>query len=122
MTGILIAVAVVAGVGIVIGILLGVAGEKFKVEVDEKEIAVRELLPGNNCGGCGYPGCDGQNHSKILTGEADERRYHQPPRDPMVPRPYGQNPAPDGNRDPQRGLCFTNSGCAHPAFQSEPGN
>ena len=47
MTGILIAVAVVAGVGIVIGILLGVAGEKFKVEVDEKEIAVRELLPGN---------------------------------------------------------------------------
>ena len=55
MTGILIAVAVVAGVGIVIGILLGVAGEKFKVEVDEKEIAVRELLPGNNCGGCGYP-------------------------------------------------------------------
>ena len=59
MTGILIAVAVVAGAGIVIGILLGVAGEKFKVEVDEKEIAVRELLPGNNCGGCGYPGCDG---------------------------------------------------------------
>ena len=59
MTGILIAVAVVAGVGIVIGILLGVAGEKFKVEVDEKETAVRELLPGNNCGGCGYPGCDG---------------------------------------------------------------
>ena len=53
MTGILIAVAVVAGVGIVIGILLGVAGEKFKVEVDEKEIVVRELLPGNNCGGCG---------------------------------------------------------------------
>lgn len=45
MTGILIAVAVVAGVGIVIGILLGVAGEKFKVEVDEKEIAVRALLP-----------------------------------------------------------------------------
>ena len=36
MTGILIAVAVVEGVGIVIGNLLGVAGEKFKVEVDEK--------------------------------------------------------------------------------------
>lgn len=59
MTGILVAVAVVAGVGVLIGILLGVAGEKFKVEVNEKEIAVRELLPGNNCGGCGYPGCDG---------------------------------------------------------------
>ena len=38
------------------------------------------------------------------------------------PAVCGQNPAPDGNRDPQRGLCFTNSGCAHPAFQPEPGN
>ena len=69
MTGILIAVAVVAGVGIVIGILLGVAGEKFKVEVDEKEIAVRELLPGNNCGGCGYAGCSGLA-AAIVKGEA----------------------------------------------------
>lgn len=58
-TTILIAVAVVAGVGIIIGVLLGVAGEKFKVPVDEKAVMVRELLPGNNCGGCGYPGCDG---------------------------------------------------------------
>lgn len=58
-TTIIIAIAVIAGIGLVIGILLGVAGEKFKVETDPKEIAVRELLPGNNCGGCGYPGCDG---------------------------------------------------------------
>ena len=71
MTGILIAVAVVAGVGIVIGILLGVAGEKFKVEVDEKEIAVRELLPGNNCGGCGYPGCDGSVLAAVCTDMKD---------------------------------------------------
>ncbi len=56
---IVIAAAVVSIVGILAGILLGIASEKFKVKVDEKEIAVRELLPGNNCGGCGYPGCDG---------------------------------------------------------------
>ena len=59
MTGIIIAAAVVGIVGIVIGVLLGIASEKFKVEVDEKEILVRAELPGNNCGGCGYPGCDG---------------------------------------------------------------
>lgn len=59
MTTIIIATLVVSGVGIIIGILLGIAGEKFKVETDPKEIAVRELLPGNNCGGCGFPGCDG---------------------------------------------------------------
>ena len=37
MTGIIIAAAVVGIVGIVIGVLLGIASEKFKVEVDEKE-------------------------------------------------------------------------------------
>ena len=55
---ILYAAAVIGIVGILAGILLGVASEKFKVKVDEKEIKVREALPGNNCGGCGYPGCD----------------------------------------------------------------
>mgnify|MGYP000066703699 CR=1 FL=1 len=41
-----------------IGILLGIAGKKFYVEVDERETKVREALPGNNCGGCGFAGCD----------------------------------------------------------------
>jgi Na+-translocating ferredoxin:NAD+ oxidoreductase RNF subunit RnfB len=59
MNGIVIAALVVGIVGIIIGLLLGVAGEVFKVEVDEREVAVRAELPGNNCGGCGYAGCDG---------------------------------------------------------------
>lgn len=67
--GILIAAAVVGGTGLLIGLFLGVFGEKFKVEVDEKEIAVREALPGNNCGGCGYAGCDGLA-AAIAKGEA----------------------------------------------------
>lgn len=57
--GIVAAAAVVGIVGLLIGVLLGVASEKFKVEVDEREILVRAELPGNNCGGCGYAGCDG---------------------------------------------------------------
>lgn len=56
-TGIVISLAVVAIVGIIIGLLLGVASIKFAVEVDEKEAAVLAALPGNNCGGCGYAGC-----------------------------------------------------------------
>lgn len=67
--GIIIAAAVVGAVGLVLGVLLGVASEKFKVEVDEKEILVRNELPGNNCGGCGYPGCDGLAKA-IAAGEA----------------------------------------------------
>lgn len=56
---VIIAAVVIGVIGVAAGILLGVASEKFKVAVDEKEIKVRELLPGNNCGACGFPGCDG---------------------------------------------------------------
>ncbi len=59
MTEIMIATLVVAIVGLVMGIALVFTGKKFYVEVDERESAVREYLPGNNCGACGYPGCDG---------------------------------------------------------------
>jgi len=58
-TGVIIAAVVVGATGIIIGILLGLASEKFKVNIDEKEVMVRNALPGNNCGACGYPGCDG---------------------------------------------------------------
>ncbi|MDF2540303.1 MAG: putative rane protein [Herbinix sp.] len=53
------ATLIVGMTGLIIGLLLGIAGKKFAVEVDEKESQVRALLPGNNCGGCGFAGCDG---------------------------------------------------------------
>ena len=69
-TGIILAAAVVGILGILIGIFLGVASEKFKVQVDEKEILVRNELPGNNCGGCGYAGCDALAKA-IAAGQAE---------------------------------------------------
>lgn len=69
-TGILIAAVIVGGTGIFIGFFLGAAGEKFKVEVDEREEAILEVLPGNNCGGCGYAGCSGLA-AAIVKGEAE---------------------------------------------------
>lgn len=68
-TGIILATVIVGGTGLLLGLFLGVADRKFKVEVDEKEIAVREALPGNNCGGCGFAGCDGLAKA-IAQGEA----------------------------------------------------
>ena len=68
-TAILVAALVVGGVGILIGFFLGISGEKFKVEVDEKEVAILGELPGNNCGGCGYAGCSGLA-AAIAKGEA----------------------------------------------------
>ena len=67
---ILYAVLIVGGVGLFIGIALGIAGKFLSVEVDEKEVAIREALPGNNCGGCGYPGCDGLA-AAIASGESE---------------------------------------------------
>lgn len=68
-TGIIIATLVVAGAGIIIGMILGVADMKLHVDVDEKEQAILEALPGNNCGGCGFPGCSGCA-AAIARGEA----------------------------------------------------
>ena len=55
---IIISTLIVAILGILIGILLGIFSDIFKVEVDEKITKIRECLPGNNCGSCGYAGCD----------------------------------------------------------------
>ena len=59
MQNVIYAVAVLFIMGIVFAILLGVAAKVFAVEVDERIPLVRECLPGANCGGCGFPGCDG---------------------------------------------------------------
>lgn len=55
---ILIAAATVAGVGLAVGIFLGIFGKIFAVATDARTDAVRACLPGSNCGGCGYSGCD----------------------------------------------------------------
>ncbi len=55
---IIISTIFISVIGLIIGIVLAFAGEKFKVEIDPKETSVREALPGNNCGACGYAGCD----------------------------------------------------------------
>lgn len=49
---------IVAAIGLIFGIILTVAAKVMFVPVDEKVAAIREALPGANCGGCGYAGCD----------------------------------------------------------------
>lgn len=69
-TGIILAAVIVGGTGLFIGVFLGIAGKKFAVETDEREDAILEVLPGNNCGGCGYAGCSGLA-AAIVAGEAE---------------------------------------------------
>lgn len=63
-------IVILGGLGAVFGLILGVASKKFAVQVDERVSAVRDLLPGANCGGCGFPGCDGFA-SSLASGKAE---------------------------------------------------
>ena len=54
--------------GLVFGALLAFASIKFFVQTDERVSLIRALLPGANCGGCGYPGCDGYADSIVNGG------------------------------------------------------
>lgn len=73
MNSILLAIAVLGGMGALFGLILAVAAKVFYVEVDPKQEAVRECLAGANCGGCGYPGCDGYA-AAVAKGEAPTNR------------------------------------------------
>ena len=57
-SAILIPAAILAGLGVFFGVLLAIAAKIFSVKTDERVPRVRECLPGANCGGCGYSGCD----------------------------------------------------------------
>ena len=70
MNPIVLAVLVVAGVGLVAGLVLAVASVVLAVPRDEKVEAVRDALPGANCGACGFAGC--ADYAKaIVSGEAE---------------------------------------------------
>lgn len=66
---IIIAVVALCIIALVIGIVLSIAEKVFHVEVNENEEKIREELPGSNCGGCGYAGCDSLAKA-IADGEA----------------------------------------------------
>ncbi len=51
------AVVVVTLTGLVGGAILVVASQFLKVKVDEREERVLAVLPGANCGACGFAGC-----------------------------------------------------------------
>ena len=54
---ILLSIVVVAVTGMVLGICIAVAAKKFAVEADPRIDEVTGMLPGANCGGCGFAGC-----------------------------------------------------------------
>ena len=66
---IVIAIAVLGGLGLIFGLVLAVASKVFYVETDPRLDKLNECLPGANCGGCGYAGCAAYAEA-VLKGEA----------------------------------------------------
>lgn len=56
---VLISILALAILGLCAGLLLGVAYVQFAVEEDPKVKAILAILPGANCGSCGFAGCHG---------------------------------------------------------------
>lgn len=68
MSGIIYPVTVMGSLGLIFGVLLAFASKKFEVEIDPRQIQVRAALPGANCGGCGYAGCDAYAEAIVADG------------------------------------------------------
>ncbi len=55
--------------GVALGLILGVAARSFRVEASGIEAELEAMMPGTNCGQCGYPGCAGAA-AALAKGEA----------------------------------------------------
>lgn len=56
------------GLGLIFGAILAYASKIFHVEKDPRIELIDELLPGANCGGCGFPGCSNYAEA-VVSGE-----------------------------------------------------
>ena len=66
----LIAVIVLGAIGLVAALVLFAASKKFAVDEDPRIAQVNEVLPGANCGGCGFAGCGGMADALVKGADA----------------------------------------------------
>jgi len=55
----LIAVASLTTLGLILGLFLGIAARRLAVEGNPLIDEIQAILPGSQCGQCGFPGCAG---------------------------------------------------------------
>lgn len=72
-------VLVLLAIGLLLGFLLAFADAKLSVKEDERVETLTTLLPGYNCGSCGYPSCQ-EMATAILKGEVKQISQCRPSR------------------------------------------
>lgn len=68
---IIYAVITLGSVGIISAVVLYFVSQKFKVYEDPKIDIIADVLPGANCGGCGYAGCRALAEAIVKTGTTE---------------------------------------------------
>ena len=63
---ILYTVVAIGAIGVSCGIILAVASKFLAVKADERVIRLTEVLPGINCGACGFSGCGAYAHALVF--------------------------------------------------------
>ncbi|MBQ1505258.1 MAG: electron transporter RnfB [Erysipelotrichales bacterium] len=86
------------GLGGVMGLILGIANKEFEVKEDPRLAPLTEMLPGYNCGACGFPGCSGLAGA-IINGETDKMvcKPIKPDQKAKVLEFLANTPGPDGS-------------------------
>ena len=51
------AILAIGSLGLVFGLVLAYAAKRFHVDIDERTKSILDILPGVNCGACGFAGC-----------------------------------------------------------------
>lgn len=70
MNFIMIAVLVLGAIALIAALVLFVVSKKFAVDEDPRLGQVGEILPGANCGGCGFAGCSGMAAALVKGADA----------------------------------------------------
>jgi len=65
---VLMSVITLGGMGLLFGLFLALASKKFAVSVDSRLENILKILPGSNCGACGFAGCRGMAEA-LLRGD-----------------------------------------------------
>ena len=92
------ALITLAVMGLFLGLGLAYSAEYLKVEIDERLEKITGMLPGINCGACGYPGCAGFAEG-IMDGEVEKLSNCKPGKDEnynAIIEYLSDHPNPDG--------------------------
>lgn len=90
-------VIVLLAMGVLLGVILGIADKVLKVEMDPRLEKLISMMPGYNCGACGSPGCEG--HAVAVFGyEAPLKgcKPMKPEQDAAIREFLANTPGPDG--------------------------